>query len=425
MSRYSGCSRCCTREKLAPGLCERGTRSEPRDGDDRLTLVHRHRQPEVDAVRIVEPGRCHAHHREARLFVRLDQAPADDVGVAAELLPPGAITEHQDLRCTHEIIVGAKHAAEKRANAEDVEVVAGDDRAAQEERAGAVHHRKLCRSPVHHTGNLGQPRIRVAQLLEVVVGDAKLDAGRLVCPHHGDVLLVAHRQSLHEHGAHHRRDGGGHADREAEDQDGGDSDDRCAAEAAQGDAKVGGIHTYLMYARRDRVRNSAGGRLPMRSSPVPRAQEPNGVLLRKLKRMKPIERTRRIDPDCIELRSCPSTHFSWVYRSVATTVPYTWTIRLIRRISLIRLSFLSKAPLGFGLWALGFGLTWALLPPPPPQIRQLQEEIVLHRVQRQAADVVGPRRYCTIAEVHHRPRRRQIREEKIQLQLTVAERDRR
>ena len=229
-----------TSEQLRLCRPRRGVRCEPRDGDHRqpvgrLPVGH----PDFDRSRVVEPGACDADDLVALPAVGLDQSPADDARVTAEVFAPGAIAEDELELGPGLLVAGLDQATQQRSCAEDLEEVARDRGAVEHERPIAVEHRRRRCAPVREGRDAAHGRAGGLDLLQVVAEEevvrVRIAAIRVELD---DPILIRNRQRADDDGVEHGEHRDRHPDADREDGDGGDGERGRAAEAAQGDADV-------------------------------------------------------------------------------------------------------------------------------------------------------------------------------------------
>ncbi len=230
--RLRGPGRHAAPEPSDPGEVERG--------GPRARRVEREREPDLHVARGIPEARRHDPDDRARDVVHHD-LPAEGTGVAAEALLPDAVRHHDDPLGAGPVLARGEPPAERRANAQDVEEVRRDARAAD--------------------ANGGLARLRGAEVavVEPPRGDA-FEGARpvLVEQDHGVGLVhplapgVAHRmrqpreavrfrvgERLEQDAVHQAEHGRRGADAERENEDHRSGEDRGAPEAARREPELG------------------------------------------------------------------------------------------------------------------------------------------------------------------------------------------
>ena len=177
-------------------------------------FVHGKRNPEVDdAQRLQAPERGRHDADYGELEAVEGHRPADHFHVGREGSLPQAITDHRYRRRAEGLIfIGGERSSMRGAHTQDVEVVAGDELAADAHGLGSAGH--VGTNPLIgcQAGELGNVVAKVA----IVRQRHRLIGGGL--GHHGEDLRqsrrIAHRQWAEEHRVDQREDGGIGADTE-------------------------------------------------------------------------------------------------------------------------------------------------------------------------------------------------------------------
>jgi hypothetical protein len=183
---------------------------------------------------------------------------SDDILPSAKNPQPGAVTQHDRVRCAGLVVAGLQCTAERRLDAEDVEVGAADDFHESRFRAAGGGHGLPDRAERRDVPEGG---LAVAVVTEVGPGECVdwLAATRIV-KQVGERRRLAHARRRPERGADHRVDRRGATDAQREGRDGKKREQGRGSEPAP------------------RVHEVTAERLPSHSSPaVSRSLFHNGV----------------------------------------------------------------------------------------------------------------------------------------------------
>ncbi len=235
--------RAADRGQLRPGLAGPRAGVQPADEPQEVhraprvaerVAVGNERRHDVDvSQRQGKLCRQHAHDDE-RLSVDSHGA-SDGVGVAAEPVPPEAVTEDRHVRRIGAVVALLEEAARRRRGSQDLERV-GRHARPLEPFGGAVA-REAC-APIGVRREARQ-RARAASVVQKLRQRER--CVRVVGPHRGDPdqpFGRGERQRPDEHGVHDRENGGRRPDGERERQDDGQRESRVADLLAERYAEI-------------------------------------------------------------------------------------------------------------------------------------------------------------------------------------------
>ena len=158
-------------------------------------------------------------------------------GSALEVAPPQTVADHDDrMAARRDLVRRQERAAEPGANAENLEVVSGDDLAP--DLAGAAASAQVGRGQ-DGAEELRERSIVIAEVLVVGIGDAERTSGARFGEDDGEAARLRHAgERAERHAFEHREDGGVQADAEREHADHGEREGRVLRERADRVADV-------------------------------------------------------------------------------------------------------------------------------------------------------------------------------------------
>ena len=209
--------------------------SEDRDEERPLARRRRPLRRNEEVLPLLERAGVARQDAGERVALAVEpQGAADGVGAAAEAPPPEIVAHDDDALAAGPAVVGVQHAAERRRNAEQAEVLAGHIAPAHALGGGAVGERHAAARIRRHLLEL---RLLTGQ--REVVHDRERKAVRRRVgedPHQPIGILVRERpQQRRVHGAEHS---GRRADAETDGEHDHQRRDRGAEHTAQADAQI-------------------------------------------------------------------------------------------------------------------------------------------------------------------------------------------